>query len=150
VYKWQTKKGRGGKTTYARRTFRKSDGKQGGVYLHQEIARRMGIVGNPDHIDRDGLNCCERNLRPDPNGRNMANREGWGKSGYKGVHWYKLYAKWLGNITINRKTRHLGYFTDPIEAALVYDTAALEAFGEFAVPNFPRSCPGEPPYGSAS
>jgi len=44
-----------------------------------------------------------------------------------------------GQVTVNGKQRYLGLFLDPIEAAKAYDRAALEAFGEFAVPNFPAA-----------
>lgn len=43
-------------------------------------------------------------------------------------------------ITINRRTCYLGAYRDPVDAAGVYDAAALRAFGRFAringVPNF--------------
>lgn len=36
---------------------------------------------------------------------------------------------------VNRKSRHLGLFTDPWEAAQAYNEAALDAWGEFALLN---------------
>jgi len=129
-----------GKTFYARRKLPRFDGKQKTVGLHQEIARRMGIVGPPDHIDRDGRNNRRDNLRPDPNGRNNANKVRFANntSGYKGVGWCERLGKWPARIRVNNKLRHLGYYADKIEAAKAYDKAALEAWGEFAVVNFPE------------
>lgn len=136
VYTWYAHKKRN--AFYAERTVLAPDGKRVTVRLHRVIAERMGIVGPPDHIDRNGLNNRESNLRPDPNGRNNANREGWGSSGYKGVYWYEKTSKWVAKIRVDGGLRHLGCYTDPVEAAKAYDRAALEAFGEFAVLNFPH------------
>ena len=137
VFNWHAH--REGKTFYAIRMARKPDGSRIAVRLHQEIAERMGIVGSPDHIDRNGLNNCRSNLRPDPKRRNNANQgiRSDNTSGYKGVTWHKRGGKWQAQIQVNGKRRHLGLFVDEIEAAKAYDRAALEAFGEFAVPNAP-------------
>jgi hypothetical protein len=44
-------------------------------------------------------------------------------SQYIGVSWNKTRKKWSSNITINRKSKHLGYFTDELEAANAYQNA---------------------------
>lgn len=126
-------------TFYAMRSIRKSDGKKTTERLHQIIARRMGIVGPPDHKDRDGLNNRRDNLRPADSVQNGANRglQVNNASGYKGVSWYKRRGKWEARVQIEGKRRQLGYFDDPIEAAKAYDRAALQLHGEFAVLNFP-------------
>ncbi|KAI9095767.1 hypothetical protein DFS34DRAFT_594787 [Phlyctochytrium arcticum] len=48
-------------------------------------------------------------------------------SGYKGVSWHKGKNKWQANICINKKQRHLGYFTTKEAAAFAYNRAAEEA-----------------------
>lgn len=35
----------------------------------------------------------------------------------------------------DQKPIHIGYFSDPVEAAIAYDNAAIEAFGELANTN---------------
>src|SRR5665213_3414122 len=137
--RWHAWKAKTGKTFYAARKIQKLDGKWTTIFLHQVIARRMSIVGAPDHIDRDG----ESNLRPDPNRRNGANKERQSNntSGFKGVSWHKGASKYVAQIRVDRKLRHLGYFVDEIEAAKAYDRAARAAFGEFAVLNFPEQAP---------
>ncbi len=99
----------------------------------------MGIVGPPDHIDGNGLNNRRSNLRPASNSQQVANQgvRSDNTSGYKGVTWREDRGKWEAKIQSGGKRRCLGLFDDKIEAAKVYDHAALEAFGEFAVLNFP-------------
>lgn len=54
------------------------------------------------------------------------------KSGFRGVHWSKQCEAWVAQITINRKTRHLGLFASPEAAHAAYTAKAKELFGEFA------------------
>ncbi len=45
---------------------------------------------------------------------------------------HKQSKKWVANITVNSKRKHLGYFTNEREAAKSYNAAAIEHYGEFA------------------
>lgn len=67
--------------------------------------------------------------------QNGANASKWKKqttSTYKGVHWNTPTNKWRVKIGVNRKRIHLGYFANEKEAAIAYNKAAIEYFGEFA------------------
>lgn len=91
-----------------------------------------------DHKDRDTLNYRKSNLRfctHADNSRNQGKRSD-NTSGFKGVSWRKANGKWVSQISFNNERYHLGYFDDPIEAAIVYDIAAKKYHGEFAVTNF--------------
>jgi hypothetical protein len=135
---WSARNGKREKTVYAQRRARRSDGRWTIECIHQVIARRMGIVGPPDHKDRNGLNNRRDNLRPATKGQNGANRPlpSNNVSGYKGVSFHKATGRWRAYITVEGKKRHLGLFADPIDAAKAYDAAALAAFKEFAFLNF--------------
>lgn len=54
-------------------------------------------------------------------------------TGFKGVR--KCRDKYAARIHIDGKTKHLGSFNTPEEAAKVYDANALLAFGEYAATN---------------
>ena len=60
-------------------------------------------------------------------------------SGYKGVTFSKEKNRYKAQISINDKTKHIGYFDNPEDAAQAYDTAARFLYGEFACVNFPQS-----------
>lgn len=62
---------------------------------------------------------------------NMKVRKG-GTSKYKGVCWHKQLCKWNVRIMLNYKQIHLGCYDNEEEAALAYNKAALEYFGEYA------------------
>ncbi len=105
------------------------------VLMHVLI---MGVKGI-DHIDHDGLNNRRGNLRIATQSQNMANQRTQTRfttSKYKGVTWAVRQNRWKAQIQIDKRNNHLGYFTSEIEAATTYDTAAKEAWGEFAHPNF--------------
>ena len=57
-------------------------------------------------------------------------------TGYKGVSYDQRRKKYIASITVDYKSKFLGYFSDPIEAALKYDQAAILLFGDYARPNF--------------
>jgi hypothetical protein len=88
-----------------------------------------------DHINRDQGDDRFSNLRPATQSQNSANTRGWAKSGFKGVttapQWAKLKNKWMAQIVVHKKRRHLGMFPTPEAAHDAYCEAAKEAFGEF-------------------
>jgi hypothetical protein len=87
-----------------------------------------------DHVNLNGLDNRRINLRPATPGQNSANRALLrnNKSGYKGVSWGRSERKWVACIGDNGRSKRLGAFDDPVEAARAYNRAALEAWGEFA------------------
>jgi len=101
------------------------------------------VVGAPpdgfewDHKDGDGLNNQEENLRLCSHSNNLANRgpQRNNKSGYKGVSWFPLTNKWQWYVRKKGKRVAGGYVDTIEEAALAYNEAAKEHFGEFAFQN---------------
>ena len=102
-----------------------------GVYLHQRL---MGMEKGVDHINGDGLDNRRKNLRSCSAQQNVANRrKSLGKSSrFKGVCKYRT--GWRAVIR-HGKPIWLGVYSTEVEAAKVYDAAATELFGEFALTN---------------
>ena len=94
-----------------------------------------------DHIDRNGDNNKFTNLREATRTQNAHNRRAFknGTSGYKGVTAAGKSGRWRSQITINKVFHSPGVFNLKESAALAYDLAAHEHFGEFAVLNFPTA-----------
>lgn len=107
-----------------------------GFYFHREI---LGFpTGEIDHKNGDGLDNRRENLRVCSrleNNRNQRKSKRPLTSKYKGVSWDKKSKKWLAHISIMNKCKYLGVFSDEWEAALAYNKAAEEKFGEFACLN---------------
>ena len=127
-----------GKYKYAK-TRRRVGGKQVCLSLHRLIvdAKKGQVV---DHIDHNGLDNRRKNLRictGSQNGWNSRKSVKAMKVGslYKGVTWNKQSKKWMAQITKDHKKKHLGYFKSETKAALAYNEAAKELFGEFACLN---------------
>lgn len=133
-YRWHARKARN--TWYA---ISKSydDGKENIIWMHR-------LIMNPpsgyevDHADMDGLNNRRLNLRVATRAEQNANKRKLDgcSSPFKGVSWREDRKKWAARIKTKGKLKHLGLFENIIEAAHAYDSAARNAFGEFARTNF--------------
>jgi hypothetical protein len=121
---------------YVCTTVTLEDGKRTTVYMHRLITD-CPMEYRVDHWDRDTLNNQRPNLRITNFDGNHANRAGWGRAGYKGVT--RRGRRWRARITLSGVEKHLGYFDSAVAAALAYDEAAVERFGEFAYLNFPEN-----------
>lgn len=109
------------------------DGKK--VRLHRAIMDFPSC--DVDHVDRNVLNNSKSNLRLANRTQNNANKPltQANSSGYKGVSWCQSKGKWQAQLKFKGKNKNLGYFSDPVFAALAYDMAAEQFFGEFACTN---------------
>lgn len=135
-YRWRTDKRKN--NTYARRSVWDKEKKTNGVeYMHNRILQTP-VGMHSDHMNHNGLDNRRSNLRVCTAQENNRNRLKQDKntSGYKGVSWDKDYSKWRAQIKAKSKVVNLGRFACKKEAARVYDRAAVESFGEFAVVNF--------------
>ncbi len=86
-----------------------------------------------DHINNDLLDNRIENLRECSRSQNLMNR---GKfkgctSKYKGVYFRKDIGKWQAAIRINGKTKHLGVFSNELEAHAAWVAEATLHHGEF-------------------
>lgn len=131
-YAWQVleSKRKGRKpTAYAYARIRR-DGREVTVYMHRLI------TGWPmtDHINHDGLDNRRRNLRPATPAQNAQNRRPHPgtSSRYKGVGWNRRGRNWTAVINLAGRRLYLGHFTNEEDAALAYNAAALEAWGDYA------------------
>lgn len=102
-------------------------------YLHRVVLDAPKDIWT-DHIDGDRLNNTRANLRlctATQNNMNLAKRKGT-TSRFKGVYWCKQKGKWHTRIKMFGKAKHLGFFSDEQAAAIAYDEAAINLFGQFA------------------
>ena len=132
-HKWCYCESNGG---YAMRNSPRINGQHHSILMHREV------LGTPegfdtDHRDRNTLNNQKANLRVATKVQNGGNR---GKthgrtSKYKGVYFDKARGKFSAMIQVGGKRRCLGRFDGELAAALAYDDAALELFGDYAKVN---------------
>lgn len=135
-WKWHAKWSNHAQTFYAAKMICKRPHRKI-LYMHNVIAYTP-LHLQVDHMDHVGTHNWIMNLRWATRSQQMMNRrwQSGTSSQFKGVYWYKALQKWKASIIFNYQHTHLGYFNDEIQAALAYDRAAKELFGEFAYLNF--------------
>lgn len=101
------------------------------TYMHSFLLGTKGI----DHRDGDGLNNQRSNLRLATQSQNLCGKRCWGKSGMKGVWFWKK--RGVYQVKCGRgNSKTIGQFPTLELAAKAYDEAALKLYGEFARTNY--------------
>ena len=87
-----------------------------------------------DHIDRNPFNNRKVNLRPATIQENNRNRSlsKRNTSGYIGVRWLERLHKWIADIRIDKKTKHIGVYLNKEDAIRARLNAENKYFGNFA------------------
>jgi len=121
-----------GKNVYAERSVT-IDSKTKHKLMHREVMKaekKMEI----DHIFGNGLDNRRKNLRICTHSQNLLNSSKYKNSSskYKGVYWGKKQNKWIAQVNVEGKNKHLGGFDNEIDAAKQYNIFAKEYYGEFA------------------
>jgi len=130
-WKWFAQKSKNGYYAARMITYK---GKRKLIPLHR-LVMDTPIGYEVDHIDHNGLNCQEYNMRNCTHQQNNINTKPWGKSKYMGV--FITQGRYIqAKIQSNNKAIHLGSFKTEKLAAHAYDKAAVKYHGEFANLNF--------------
>lgn len=129
---WFLKRHKGKDTLYAHANLRREDRSWGTILMHRFIMN--AATGQMvDHINGDGLDNRRSNLRFVTNQQNQFNSKPHGAlSGYKGVCLDVRTNRWQTKIRVDKKDLSIGTFATKEEAALAYNRAALEFYGEYA------------------
>ena len=105
------------------------------IAMHREVLR-FPAASCLDHANGNPLDNRKANLRTCTAADNARNSRAVRGKSVKGVQQY-LADRWRARIRIDGRLTHIGSFATEWEAALAYDRAAREHFGEFACVNFP-------------
>ena len=126
-YRWHMTRGRG-------RLYARGDTRAQQIFMHRLILGATPGI-QTDHKNNDGLDNRRENIRLATPSQNNANRHVvTGASRFRGV--VRHGKNWAAKIMVNNRRFHVGTFRTEEEAARAYDGAAIEAWGEFARPNF--------------
>lgn len=115
---------------YAKR-YARIDGARQQVYLHRAL---LGFGPDDrvqvDHINRDKLDNRRCNLRPATraeNNQNSSSQRG-SSSKYRGVYWSSVNQRWVAQVKVNRRSTHVGCFTNEDEAGEAARQARLRIY----------------------
>jgi len=115
----------------------KAPGKKGLIYLHRDLMEAPKGF-EVSHLDGDTLNNQRSNLKIIQRNGNKP------RKGFVGVEYIPKGVKhWRAHITVNGERKRLGTFMTELEAAHARDEAAVEAWGEYAILNFPKQTMNE-------
>ena len=124
----------------------KTSGSSSVIFIHRQITNApKGVL--VDHRNLNPLDNRRNNLRLCNKSQNAQNGKSHrdSTSSFRGVSWSSGKSLWRSVIFYGKRQIYLGLFDTQEDAALAYDHAALDLFGEFARPNFPdaasRSAP---------
>jgi hypothetical protein len=129
--------GRKNKKFYVARVGKISDGvlRHKKIYMHHAILPLIKGL-ETDHRDGDGLNNQRNNLRRVTRKKNVWNGGSrGGTSKYKGVSLDSFRNKWVASISVKGKRVMLGRFKTEKEAAIKYNSVALQHFKGYAYLN---------------
>jgi hypothetical protein len=108
------------------------------ILMHRFILGDIVKGKLTDHQDGNGLNNQRHNIRPANRSQNAQNSRPWRKRKdnirFKGV--YRHCSGWRAVVTVGKKYKSVGTYDTQEQAALAYDSAASELYGEFARLNF--------------
>jgi hypothetical protein len=102
------------------------NGTRKSISVHQLVAIAFlshdpcGMKLVVDHINGIKTDNRVENLQVISQRENMSKVKYGGTSKYVGVYWNKNAKKWASVIRIKRKSKHLGYFNEEIEASKAY------------------------------
>lgn len=135
-FRWSVTWNKHTKSFNATRSSPRVNGKRHTIRMHREILNAK-LGEEVDHINHDTVDNRRENLRLCSTGQNCVNRRRRvdNTSGFKGVSWDNGHGKWRSRLMVNRKPHYLGRFATALEAAIAYDRAARDEFGEFALTN---------------
>lgn len=123
-------------THYAVRSIPRDGGPSRPYRMHRHILEIAGVQFDflIDHRDGNGLNNRLSNLRPATRAQNAWNSRTpvRNTSGFKGVVFHRASGRWAAQIQVNHKPYRLGVFDTREDAAIAYNAAAIQHFGEFA------------------
>lgn len=134
---------------YAVHYYADENGQRKMLYLHRAIMARKLREPIPMNmqVDHENMNRIDNrrfNLRLATRSQNQAHKKIQvnNSSKFKGVTFNS--GRWEARIRYQGKRINLGRFSDPLEAAMMYDAASRLLYQDFAGCNFPDESP--PPY----